>query len=411
MTKEFIDFVKKHLHDDTSRLLLSAARYPSIDMPAAVRKIEGIRTAQDKWPSLLDYDDFIFPPRLNREQSSSETAAEYKASLIAPLCNGKEHVSIADLTGGMGIDSLKFAHPLEPNGVTTHVDYVDRDPELCHLMEHNRNTMGLKNVAVHCGDSMKWVAACASQFDLLYIDPARRSQTGRKVAAFEECEPNILHHLPLLLSRCRWLLVKASPMIDLDRAISQLGSVAEVHIVAVKGECKEVLFLCGRHDGEPLLHCVNIAAGKTDHYAFSRSDEQAAEPQYCSAAKSYIYEPDASLMKGGPFNLLCQWLDIEKLSRNTHLYTADTLIEAFPGRTFRVLAEVHLNRKEISRAIPDGKAHVVTRNYPVEADALQRQLGLKEGGRLFILATTVGSRKTGYLCCRPGEESDFLKAK
>lgn len=392
MTKEFINFVNAHKEEDTARLLLSAARYPSIDMPAAVQQIEGLRTARDKWPSLLACPDYLYPPRLNREQSSSESAARYKASLLpAPL-------TVADLTGGMGIDTLAFAR------VAQHVDYIERDPQLCALMEHNLRALGVTNVTVHCADSMEWFGRIQRYAPtMIYTDPARRDAAGRKVAGFEDCTPNILDHEALLRSRCQRLMVKASPMIDIDLACRQLGDVSEVHVVGVKGECKEVLFLCGSTAGEPQITCVNLNTLITQNtprtpFSFSHSEEAAAEGRYCRQVGRYLYEPDATLMKGGPFKLLAQRYGLELLGRNTHLYSADRFVGDFPGRIFEVLRELKLSRKEVLAAIPGGRAHVVTRNYPLEAAVLQKQLGLKEGGDYFVVATSVGDRKCGFLC-------------
>ena len=202
-------------------------------------------------------------------------------------------------------------------------------------------------------------------------------------------------------------------MIDIDLACRQLGNVAEVHVVSVKGECKEVLFICGNHDGETKIHCT--IRGKNDGEChdcnFTRSEEADAEPHYCDAVGRYLYEPDAALMKGGPFNLVCQWMNLEKLAPNTHLYTSDRWERNFFGRTFRVLRELKSSRKAVAEAIPDGKAHVVTRNYPVAAAELQKQLGLKEGGNLFVVATTVGSQRKMFLCCLSGQEEHFLQGK
>ena len=381
MTKEFIDFVNAHKDEDTARLLLSAARYPSIDMPAAVRQIEGLRTAREKWPGLLACEEFFYPPRLNREQSSSEATARYKASIISS--DDCQLSTIADLTGGMGVDTLAFAK------VAQHVDYVERDPQLCALMEHNLRALRIDNVSVHCADSMEWLTA-AGRYDLLFVDPARRAASGRKVAAFEDCMPNILEYAEMLRMHCRQLMVKASPMIDIDLGCRQLGNVNEVHVVGVKGECKEVLFVCGEPQGEPRITCEEVS--------FTRSEEAATEARYVKTMGRYLYEPDAMLMKGGPFKIIAVRYGIEQLGHNTHLYTSEKRLDGFPGRVFEVLQELKLSRKEVAAVIPDGKAHVVTRNYPVEAAALQRQLGLREGGDVFVVATSVGDRKCGFLC-------------
>ena len=387
MTKEFIDFVNAHKDEDTARLLLSAARYPSIDMPAAVQQIEGLRTAREKWPSLLECEDFMYPPRLNREQASSEAAASYKASVISPLTSHFSPFTVADLTGGMGIDTLAFAR------VAEHVDYVERDPHLCDLMRHNLAALGITNVTLHCADSLQWLQSHLSPFffHLIYLDPARRDARGRKVAGFDDCTPNILDHLPMLRAASRTLLVKASPMIDIDLACRQLGGVSDVHVVELKGECKEVLFLVGGDAAEPLIHVGG--------FTFSRSEEAAAPVVLADGVGPYLYEPCPALMKAGPYRLIVQRYGVAMLDASTHLYTADRLVDGFPGRTFRVLCEVKATRKAVAEAVPEGRAHVVTRNYPVAAADLQRRLGLSEGGDRFIVAANAAGRPRCWLCC------------
>lgn len=412
--REALSFAKEHINDDPLELLLHKQRYPDVDLEFAVQQIEGQRTARDKWPSLLEYDDFIYPPRLNREQASSDETAMHKVSVGDELCGEESSITVADLTGGMGIDSIAFAKhsrhatPLH-NRVSAHVDYVEQNEELCTLMEHNRKVLGLENIDIHCADSIEWLAAKDLLFDIIFIDPARRSASGRKVTAFEDCVPNILQHLELLLSRCRWLLVKASPMMDIDKGVAQLGVVSDVYVVAVKGECKELLFLCGGHGEEPLIHCRNIIPGDSiySNTSFTRSQEAHAEASYCTSVGRYIYEPDASLMKGGPFKLLSYNLGLQKLARNTHLYTSDNL-QNWTGRIFCVLKEIQLNKRNVA-VIPDGRAHVIVRNYPARAEELQRQLGLKEGGELFVIATTVGTKKRGFICCEEKNYEHFWK--
>lgn len=394
--KREITFAREHVNEDTARLLLSAARYPTIDMPLAVQQIEGLRTAAEKWPSLLGHEGFMYPPRLNREQASSEATARYKASLLSPPTSHLSPLTLADLTGGMGIDTLAFA---SLHAAT--VDYVERDPALCALMERNLAAMGITNVTVHCADSLEWLIPHSS-FDILYLDPARRNAAGRKVAAFEDCTPDILQHLDLLRAKAQRLLIKASPMIDISLALRQLGTVSEVHIVAVKGECKEVLFIMGSPCGEPIVKISSLASlsspASLTTISFHPSDEAAAAATYCAAVGHYLYDPHAALRKAGCFRLLGQRLGLPLLAPNSHLYTSDLQVPDFPGRTFEVLREVKPSRKAMAEALPGGKAHVVTRNYPVAAADLQKQLGLKEGGDLFVVATTVGTRRAVFLC-------------
>ncbi len=402
----FFEFVRNHSNDDTAELLLHKERYPGVDVVSAAQQIEGHKQASVKWPTLANCAGYLYPPRLNREQASSEAAAHNKAGIVQDLHKGScDTLDIADLTGGMGIDSIAFAKMPD-----TDVDYVECNAELCRLMEHNSSVLGLNNIAVHCGDGIEWLRNSKKKYNVIFIDPARRDTHGKKVAAFEDCTPNILEHKELLTEHCDFLMVKASPMMDIDKGIEQLGNVSDVYVVAVRNECKELVFVCGDSDLEARIHCTDIIPcdGVYNNEPFTRSQEAQAECVYCKSVGRYIYEPDASLMKGGPYKLLSDEWGMQKLARNTHLYTSDNFHD-WMGRTFCVLKEVSLNKKAIAALIPDGKAHVVTRNYPVAAAELQRQLGLKEGGDLFVIATTVGTKKRGFVCCLPENYQHFLE--
>ena len=387
--------MNEHIGDAPATLLLQRAKYPDVDMEQAVRQIEGKRQATTKWPSLAFSDTFLFPARLNREQSSSEATAAYKQQIAARLLNDVPHPVIADLTGGMGIDTIWLA---KTDGSTVY--YVEQSEELCRLMEHNRKALGAENIEVHCADSMEWLV----HVDLAIIDPARRDDRGRKVTAFEDCQPNILENLETLTSHCRHLLIKASPMIDISLACQQLRGVSEVHILSVKGECKEVLFIIETSVSSQMrdMHntkivCSELADDNPD-FQFSLDDEKNAAPTFCNQIGKYLYIPSAGIMKAAAFKLVSQRFGLEKLAPNTHLYTSNTHIADFPGRILSVLQEIKLDKKNVAKAIPEKQAHVLTRNFPNAAADLQKQLGLKEGGDHFIVATTTGKSKIGLLC-------------
>lgn len=386
-----LHFADQHQDDDPLKLLLKQERYPDIDLRLVAQQLEGRRQASAKWPTLTLYPDYFYPPKLNREQSSSELTALYKCAIFERLGGG----SFADLTGGMGIDTFFLSSKAQMG------DYFEIDEGLCTLARHNFSVLGQPHVAVHQGDSM----AALSQdggcyYDFILIDPARRDTQGRKVAAFEDCTPNLLAHKELLLRRCRHLMVKASPMIDIDMAIGQLGAVEEVHVVAAGGECKEVLFLlsgAAAEGGEPAFHCVDLQKAFKP-VVFTRETEAVALPLFADEIKQYLYEPNAAVMKGGCYNSICAWFDVEKLARNTHLYTSSAYREDFPGRCFEVLQLLSLNAKEVAKVLPEKKAHVATRNFPLPAAELQKKLKLREGGTLFVIAATLASRPIGLLC-------------
>ena len=275
--------------------------------------------------------------------------------------------------------------------------YCEQDAGLCRLAEHNFAALGQDNIAVHEGDSVAWLRGQAEgSLGTLFVDPARRDSHGGRVADFEDCTPDILPLLPLFRSRARSLMVKASPMLDLHTALRQLGAVGEVHIVAVGGECKEMLFLSG--GGETQIVCVNLRAGGQDRHRFTLAEEQSAQCPLADHVGRYLYEPHAALMKGGCYRLAGQWYGVGALDRNTHLYTSDSLVADFPGRVFEVLDSVAPTAKAVRAVFPDGRAHVVCRNFPQRADLLQKQLRLREGGEGFLIATTVLGRPSALVC-------------
>lgn len=387
---ELKEFIISHRTEDPLSLVLQQKKYPQWDMKFVAQQIEGYRMAQDKLPTLSLCDDFVYPPKLNREQCSSETTALFKAMEYA---KGKH---IADITGGLGIDTVFMAK------YAATVDYIEQNEELHDIATHNFRALELGNISAHCSDSINFLKNTNKHFDLIYADPARRDNQGRKVSALENCTPNILENIDLLLSKADMLLIKSSPMLDITEAVAQLKHVSEITIVAVKNECKEILFLCTGNvsDTSPKCHCINFKSnGSVDKITFNREEETTLSIPYSANIEQYIYDPNVTLLKGGAFKTTSILYDIKKIHRNTHLYTSEKKIEQFTGRIFKVIKELHPSAKEIAKDIPNGKAHVITRNYPMSSEELQKKLRLKEGGDLYIIGLTKrDDKKAIYLC-------------
>ena len=387
---ELKEFIISHRTEDPLSLVLQQKKYPKWDMKFVAQQIEGYRMAQDKLPTLSLCDDFVYPPKLNREQCSSETTALFKATEYA---KGKH---IADITGGLGIDTVFMAK------YAATVDYIEQDEELHDIATHNFRVLELGNISAHCSDSINFLKNTNKHFDLIYADPARRDNQGRKVSALENCTPNILENIDLLLSKTDMLLIKSSPMLDITEAVAQLKHVSEITIVAVKNECKEILFLCtgSVSDTSPKCRCINFKSnGSVDKITFNREEETTLSIPYSANIEQYIYDPNVTLLKGGAFKTTSILYDIKKIHRNTHLYTSEKKIEQFAGRIFKVIKELHPSAKEIAKDIPNGKAHVITRNYPMSSEELQKKLRLKEGGDLYIIGLTKrDDKKAIYLC-------------
>lgn len=396
-TKQDIDFLQLHRDADPVKLLFSSPKHPDIDMPWVVDQIEGRVQSAAKWPSLSDIDGIWYPPKLNREQSSSERLAQYKAGVVPEICRrlgiDSHELRLADLTGGFGIDTLHLAQTAKKT------DYVELNEALCQTARHNFKILNAGNIECHNRDSISWIQD-QDPVGIIYIDPARRNENGKKVAAFEDCTPNLLENLGLLMSKSRLLIVKASPMISIAKALEQLPATIGVDVVSLKGECKEVIFYLSAQELPLTIRAVelNDETQKCESFTPEEEDEAAIQVRFSSEAGKYLYEPNPAIMKAGCYNLTATRYSLSKLARNTHLYTSDVPNPDFPGRTFEIVAET--KPKEILKLIPGKKAHVAVRNYPLSAAELQKKLRLQEGGAQYVIGTTIGTTPKLFICNR-----------
>ncbi len=115
------------------------------------------------------------------------------------------------------------------------------------------------NVICHHGDGLKGLQELKQgaqlddlkqPLDLIYLDPARRDTQKNKVFRLEDCTPDILTHLDHLLEYSPNILLKTSPMLDLQLGLRQLKKVTEIHVVAVNNEVKEILWFISRSAGQ-----------------------------------------------------------------------------------------------------------------------------------------------------------------
>lgn len=396
-TQQDIDFLRLHRDADPVKLLFSSSKHPDIDMHWVADQIEGHVQSASKWPTLSAIDGIWYPPKLNREQSSSERLAQYKAGVVPELCRqlgiDNREIHLADLTGGFGIDTLHLAQAARK------ADYVELDEALCQTAQHNFETLEAGNISCHNRDSIGWIQE-QSRVDIIYIDPARRNGNGRKVAAFEDCTPNLLENLDLLMAKSQLLIVKASPMISITKALEQLPATIGVDVVSLKGECKEVIFYLSSRERPLTIRAVEIddATQQVETFTLEEEEEAASRVIFCSQVGRYLFEPNPAIMKAGCHNLTATRYNLSKLARNTHLYTGSEPNPDFPGRIFEVVAEA--KPKEILKLIPGKKAHVAVRNYPLPAAELQKKLKLQEGGMQYVVGTTTGATPKLYLCNR-----------
>jgi len=338
-----------------------------------------------------------------------------------------EETGFVDLTGGFGVDFSYIASRLGVKSM-----YVERQAHLCEAAKENFGRLGLKNAIVKNGDGIEVLhsflpkkkdAASADDslgiiydqplslpktnlgLKLIFIDPARRDDAGNKVVSLKDCTPDVTVLQEEMLSKAYYVIIKLSPMLDWHHAVSELSHVKEVHIISVNNECKELLLVLSarnmdemeassadrevKHAGNLRIYCVNDAQSFVcDELDMESSSVKIAPSTF--EEMLYLYEPNASLMKAGCFSVLSERYGARMLSKNSHLFVSQAPIEAFPGRSFRIIAISSFNKKELKRHLSGiTKANIATRNFPLSVAELRKRLKLKDGGETYIFATTL----------------------
>lgn len=376
LQKNVQQFIEQHAHDDEQLLLLKHTTI--FDLPASevVWQISGRRKAKIKLPLFYQTANIVYPPGLNLEQSSSEETAVYKASLLAAHLPTRN--SLVDLTGGFGVDSFFFSRKFDT------VTCIEPNAALLEYATHNHHTLGAENIFPLQSRAEDFLNKLQHNVSCFFIDPSRRTTSNQKVFKLADCEPNVVALLPKIFEHSDYLLVKAAPLLDLHRGLLELGMVKNVWIVSVKNEVKELHFLCEKNCAtEPVITAINL---QSDHetFSFQFSEEKKAAVKF-SDPLTYLYEPNASVLKAGAFRLIADRFSLEKLHPNTHLYTSNKPLAHFPGRVFSIEALLKADAKDVARQFPEGKANVVTRNYPLSPDALKKKLKLQDGGEKYLI--------------------------
>lgn len=388
-----IAFVREHRDDDVRALALKVRRDGDVDLPWALDQIQGWQTACRKLPSWAAIDGIVYPPHLSMEQCSSELTAAYKCGIVQRLPQSCRQ-TLVDLTGGFGVDLAFMARHFEQ------ACFVERQEHLCATARHNFEKMGLRHVRVvhdEAEDVLNRLDGDPSS-TLIYLDPARRDNNSSRTYAIADCTPDVLKMKRRLLEAADHVLVKLSPMLDWHKAVRDLGErVAQVHIVSVANECKELLVLMNAdHQGTPAVHCVND--GQSLVFSSCEGDEN---PVIASNDEAlFLFEPNASVMKAGCFGVLTRRYPVAALAVDSHLFVSDEEVRDFPGRRFRVIAVTTMNKKELAQAMQGvGRANVAVRNFPMTAQQLRQRLRLQDGGDTYIFGTTTAAgRHIIYVC-------------
>lgn len=421
MNDETREFVAMHRNEDVRELALKAKRVERLDLPSALDQIAGWQIARKKLPQWASCEGIVYPPHISMEQCSSQFTAQYKSeiaqTLLAPAATVRARVSdsaesvmqtaksafqlsdspesdtlvarssMVDLTGGFGVDFSYLARGF------SQATYVERQRHLCDLAEHNMAALGLDQARIVCGDGVEYLRQMGP-VDFIYLDPARRDERGSRTYAIEDCTPNVFELRDLLLVKSQYTLVKLSPMLDWRKAVADFdGAVREVHIVATGNECKELLLVLGQQVHEepsaPRVFCVNDNQ-RIDYDSAAYTQGLRIGDKPLPEAKNYLYEPNASIMKAGCFDLVEERFGVTQVGPSSHLFVSATPVADFPGRGFAIEAIGGMNKKDIKRLLNGTKqANIAVRNFPLTAPQLRKKLKLADGGPVYLFGTTM----------------------
>lgn len=385
------DYVKRHADDDIRQLMLKDEPGLTFDKAMAVTQIECRQRARNKIPQLLAHDSYIFAKPICAEQCTHEQVAMLHASLFS------DTDTVLDMTMGQGVDSHYISKKAKS------VTAIEQDAAIAEAGKLNAATLG-NGVTVVEADSAKWLEASQLTFDAIFIDPARRSASGKRLFGLADCQPDVLSLLPLIRKRAKRLVIKASPMVDVTQGIRDLEPwVTDVWAVSVRNECKELLFdlSFGQETQSQLLHAVNYTPhGATQHITVA-TEQNATPCRYEQpAAGGYLLEPNASIMKIAAHSAVTEHFGVAKVAPNSHLYVSARPVADFPGRAFAVDEVVPWS----SRAAKDlarqhKQLNVAVRNFRLTADALKKKLKVSDGGDCYAFATTTSAGEQVIALC------------
>lgn len=393
------DYIVAHTDDDEKQLILRMKDVGGVPMARVAEQIKARRKAKEKLPLWFSTRGIVYPPGLNLEQSSSEITAAFKTTIVKEMTDS--FFSMADLTGGFGVDAYHFSR------IFKEVDFVEPNEFLLRVAQHNHQLLG--------AGLTNWFPATAAQFmtrrgnhDFVFVDPSRRDDNSKKVVRLSDCEPDITQLQRDVLSRADLMMVKASPLLDITQGISEILQTKVVYVVAVDNEVRELLFIAEKgFTGAPEVRTVNlrttsgfgiVSAAALDRFAFYQDEEKAAVVEF-GPPGTYLYEPNASIMKAGAFKLVAVRFGLRKLQANTHLYTGGTLVKDFPGRIFTAIEATKPDRTAQAR-FPNGQANIISRNYPLTVDEIKKKTGLVEGGDLYLICFSGEKEKWSVVCKR-----------
>jgi hypothetical protein len=384
LTPEIQDFIFKSIHLDPTAVSLGKSQFPQVSSRELAEQLSGRKKARTKLPFWFKTRGIYYPPSLNLEQASSELTGRYKAALATGS-------SLLDLTGGAGIDTYLMREGFQK------VDYVERNAQLAEIAAHNFGVLGAENIRIHTGDALEMIASGGmgdSHWDWIYLDPSRRKKDRSRVFLLEDCEPPLPEILPRLFEVSSNIMIKTSPMMDITEGIRILGNVREVHVVAVGNEVRELIWRLQKGFDQEAERLAADLTSNLPPLRFTALEEAEAPVEYCTPL-SYLYEPNAALLKAGGFKIAAARYGLQKIHPSTHLYTSDTSID-FPGRRFKVIRDLDYKPGKL----PFNKANVSTRNFPESVAVVRKRNRIRDGGDTYLFFIRSLDESLRVLACQ-----------
>lgn len=388
INESFFDFIAKNKDADIDRLLFKYhGQAQDFNLQLAVIQIAARKKTVSKLSDFLNYSEFIFPDSLAAEQSTDQRVARYHASLVG---SGKK---VLDMTAGLGIDAMTIA------SAGNQVVACDIDESRTYFLRHNANVLGLRNLtAINCDCTS---LDSSNIYDVIFIDPARRDANSRRTYSFAECSPDVISLMPKMQIMSDRILIKASPMLDISQIRHEIQDISMIHIVCVKGECKEVLVDIRKSSEFNGIKIVDLAdAEYISEIQFSPAEIALKEVPIADMSEiaqgNYLYEPNAGVMKVDCRSAICNRFDgLKRIANDTSLYVSEYLFEDFPGRISKIET---IGDKPVLKFLKNERYNIVSRNYPLSADEIRKKYKLKEGYDKYLYAFRCGEKNTPIIC-------------
>ncbi len=382
---EIQQFIIENTDEPVAGLALKKNPFPYVEWREIINQIAARQKSKEKLPTWFDTPNIIYPEKISIEQTSSETAAQYKASLVS----GE---SLIDLTGGFGIDDYYFSQKVN------HVSHCEINLELSAVAAHNFKLLGTDTIECIPGDSTDSLMLLERHWDWMYIDPSRRNDAKGKVFMLKDCLPNVPELLDFYFKYSKNIMIKTAPLLDISAGLSELQAVKAIHIVALNNEVKELLWILEQgYTGAPIIEAVSINKEETSVFVTHWDNNE--EASY-SLPKKYLYEPNSAVMKSGAFDAVSTHFKIDKLHKHSQLYTSDDLV-AFTGRRFLIKNILPYQKNEMKQHIESNKMNVTVRNFPHTVADIQKKWKIKDGGDTYAFFTTnLQNEKIVLLCAK-----------